>query len=136
MAFALFRPKRASDELVTVGIAQGQFAMQDILANFRKQKIRPHLVRTNKIYPLAKTGMVLCFVDPSTMVFGTKDAVDKALDARDGVIPSLLTNASMMDAMRSVDSEPAVEHPRRKGHPDHDEAGAGRSRFGSPTLIR
>jgi len=106
LAFALFRPSASSDGMVTVGIAQGQFPTQDILANFRKQKVRPTLVRTNKVYPLAKTGMVLCFVDPSTMVFGAKEAVEKALDARDGVTQSLLSNASMMDAMRSVDSEP------------------------------
>jgi hypothetical protein len=106
LAFALFRPSASSDALVTVGIAQGQFSTQDILANFRKQKVKPTLVRTNKVYPLAKTGMVLCFVDPSTMVFGGTDAVEKALDARDGVSPSLLTNATMMDAMRTVDSAP------------------------------
>jgi hypothetical protein len=106
LAFALFRPSASSDSLVTVGIAQGQFSTQDILANFRKQKVKPTLVRTNKVYPLAKTGMVLCFVDPSTMIFGGKDAVEKALDARDGVSPSLLTNGSMMDAMKTVDSEP------------------------------
>ncbi|HEY1161317.1 MAG TPA: hypothetical protein VGE83_11835 [Terracidiphilus sp.] len=106
LAFALFRPSATSEGLVTVGIAQGQFDTQGILANFRKQKIKPTLVRTNKVYPLAKTGMVLCFVDPSTMVFGGKDAVEKALDARDGVGPSLLTNGPMMDAMKTVDSEP------------------------------
>ncbi|MGD0901335.1 MAG: hypothetical protein ABR924_00210 [Terracidiphilus sp.] len=106
LAFALFRPSESSDALVTVGIAQGQFATQDILANFRKQKVLPTRLRTNRIYPLAKTGMVLCFVDPSTMVFGGKDAVDKALDARDGVSPSMLTNGPMMDAMKTVDSAP------------------------------
>ncbi len=106
LAFALFRPSASSDALVTVGIAQGQFSMQDILANFRKQKVKFTALRTNKIYPLAKTGMVLCFVDPSTMVFGSQDAVEKALDARDGVSPSLLTNGPMMDAMKTVDSAP------------------------------
>jgi hypothetical protein len=106
LAFALFRPSPTSDGMLTVGIAQGQFDQQNILANFRKQKVKYTLVRTNKIYPLAKTGMVLCFVDASTMVFGSKDAVDKALDARDGVSPSLLTNGPMMDAMKTIDSEP------------------------------
>jgi hypothetical protein len=109
LAFALFRPggngKDASESLVTVGIAQGQFSLTDILGNFRKQKVRPTLVRTNKLYPLAKTGMVACFVDTSTMVFGSVDAVTKALDARDGVSSSLLTNSPMMDAMKSVDSD-------------------------------
>jgi hypothetical protein len=40
------------------------------------------------------------------MVFGSKEAVDKALDSRDGVTPSLLNNGPMMDAMRSVDTQP------------------------------
>jgi len=64
------------------------------------------LVRTNSIYPMTKTGMVLCFVDPSTMVFGSKDAVTKALDVRDGMAASMLTNGAMMNAMQSVDSQP------------------------------
>jgi hypothetical protein len=104
LAFALFRPNSTGDALITVGIAQGQFPIQDVLANFRKNKVKPTLIRTNKVYPLAKTGMVLCFVDASTMVFGAKDAVQKALDARDGVEPNLLTNNGMMDAMKTVDT--------------------------------
>lgn len=106
LAFALFRPSAGSDSLLTLGVAQGQFSVDDVLASFRKQKIKPAMVRTNAIYPMTKSGMVLCFVDPSTLVFGQKDAVTKALDARDGVMQSLLTNGAMMDAMRSVDSEP------------------------------
>ena len=106
LAFALFRPSPDSDALQTVGIAQGQFDMQGILANFRKQKVKATLVRTNSIYPMTKAGMMLCFVDPSTMIFGDKNAVTKALDARDGVAPSLLSNGSMMNAMQSVDSNP------------------------------
>jgi hypothetical protein len=105
LAFALFRPSASSEGLVTVGIAQGQFPLQDILANFKKNKVKPTLVRTNKIYPLAKTGMVVCFVDASTMVFGSTDAVTKALDARDGTSPNLLSNNSMMDAMKTVDGD-------------------------------
>ncbi len=57
------------------------------------------------MYPLAKTGMMVCFVDPSTMVFGSSDAVEKALDARDGVTNNLLTNGTIMDAMKTVDYE-------------------------------
>jgi hypothetical protein len=104
LAFALFRTSSANDNLVTVGIAQGQFPEQDMLANFRKQKTKAVVLRTNRIYPLAKTGMMLCFVDASTMVFGPKEAVEKALDARDGVSPSLLNNSAMMDAMKTVDT--------------------------------
>jgi hypothetical protein len=106
LAFALFRPAPDSDALQTVGIAQGQFDTQAILATFRKQKVKATMVRTNSVYPMARTGMVLCFVDPSTMIFGGKDAVTKALDARDGMAASLLTNSPLMGAMQSVDSSP------------------------------
>ena len=104
LAFALFRPSPTSDALQSVGIAQGQFPTDDILASFKAQKMKPTMVRTNSLYPMSKTGMVLCFVDPSTMVFGSKESVTKALDARDGMAASMLTNNSMMEAMQSVDS--------------------------------
>ena len=108
LAFALFRTGDAKegDNLSTVGIAQGQFGEQDVLANFKKQKITAVVLRTNRIYPLTKSGMVLCFVDPSTMIFGQKESVTKALDARDGLRPNLLANNAMMGEMQSVDSNP------------------------------
>jgi hypothetical protein len=106
LAFALFRSSKDSDTLETLGIAQGQFPMADILASFRKQSIKPTKVRNNSIYPLTKAGMVLCFVDSSTIVFGDKGAVTSALDARDGMAQNLLSNGTMMSAMQSVDSEP------------------------------
>ncbi len=106
LAFALFRAASDSDSLETVGIAQGQFDVQGVLANFRKNKVKPTVLRSNSIYPMTKAGMVLCFVDPSTMIFGDKEAVTKALDARDGVASSMLTNSPMMSAMQSVDTNP------------------------------
>ena len=115
LAFALFRPDSASDQLQTVGIAQGQFAIDDVLANFRKQRVRPKIIRNNKVYPMGKTGMVLCFVDPSTMVFGESAAVKQALDVRDGLGPNLLSNGTMMDAMKSVDCEPLWSILDQKG---------------------
>ncbi len=115
LAFALFRPKESSEDVVTIGIAQGQFDVADILANFRKKGIKPSVIRTNKVYPMGKTGMVLCFVDASTMVFGGTDAIKASLDARDGNTQSLLNNPTIMDAMRSVDSEPLWSVLDKKG---------------------
>jgi len=56
LAFALFRPTPSSDALQSVGIAQGQFPTEDILASFKAQKIKPTMVRTNSLYPMSKTG--------------------------------------------------------------------------------
>jgi hypothetical protein len=106
LAFALYRVAGSGDQLETVGIAQGQFDVDDMVANFRKDKVRPTMIRTNRIFPMGKTGMVLCFVDPSTMVFGSSDAVKRALDVRDGLGQNLLTNGPMMDAMKTVENEP------------------------------
>jgi hypothetical protein len=106
LAFALFRTKDAGDTLTTVGIAQGQFPIQEITAGLRKKGVKPAVIRVNRIYPMGKTGMVLSFVDASTIIFGTPDAVRKSLDARDGQAPSMLTNPAMMDAMKSVDAQP------------------------------
>lgn len=115
LAFVLYRVQGSSDELETVAIAQGQFPVEDLIANFRKQKVRPTVIRTNRVYPMGKTGMVLCFVDPSTMIFGSSEAVKQALDARDGLTPSMLTNGPIMDAMKSVESEPLWSILDQKG---------------------
>jgi len=115
LAFALFRPKPESEEIVTLGIAQGQFPVQDILIAFKKKAVKPTVVGTSRIYPMGKTGMMLCFVDESTMVFGGLDAVKASLDARDGNTSNMLTNSTMMDAMRSVDSEPLWSILDQKG---------------------
>lgn len=124
LAFALFRPaktgakdteKDSGDQVETLGVAQGQFPMADILANFRKKAVKPTLFHTNKLYPMGKTGMVACFVDASTMIFGGAEAVKAALNARDGETANLLTNGPMMDAMKSVDSEPLWSILDQKG---------------------
>ena len=115
LAFALFRTKPSSDFLDTVGVAQGQFPVSEILANFRKQHVKPTLLRSNKLYPMGKTGMVLCFVDPSTLVFGSNAAVAKALDAHDGISASLLNNTVIMDAMKAVDDQPLWSVLDQKG---------------------
>jgi hypothetical protein len=108
LAFVLYRygTKSGDDDVRTVGIAQGQFPVDDLMANLRKQKIKATAWRTNKIYPMGKTGMSVVFVDESTMIFGPLQAVEAAMDVRDGLAPGLLSNAPVMDSMHSVDSEP------------------------------
>lgn len=104
LAFAAFRISGEGTE--TVGIAQGQFSLPDILANFHKHKITPKTLRTNRIYPMGRSGMLVSFLNPTTMVFGDSQALKTALDARDGLTPSLLNNGAMLQQMRSVDNEP------------------------------
>lgn len=114
LAFILYR-SGSGDDVHTVGIAQGQFPVQDILANFRKQKVKPTVVRTNKIYPMGKTGMSVVFLEESTMIFGSPESVKEALNVRDGLSPSLLSNNQVMDSMRTVDNEPLWSVLDQKG---------------------
>jgi hypothetical protein len=115
LAFAAFRTSTNSDTTKIVGLAQGQFSVPDILANFRKRKVKATKVRDNMIYPMGDSGMLVCFLNPTTMVFGSSDAIKYALDARDGLSPSLLTNDSMMQEMSAVDTEPIWSILDQKG---------------------
>ena len=104
LAFASFRPDPNSDSAKIVGVAQGQFSVPDILADFRKRKVKPQLLRTNKMYPMG-SGMLVSFVNPTTMVFGSSDAIKYALNARDGFGPNMLSNQPLMQQMGLVDTE-------------------------------
>jgi len=103
LAFAAFRDGNKGTRVV--GIAQGQFHTREILANFTKNKIKPTVIRNTSIYPMGSGGMSVIFLNQTTMVFGDKDAVTAAVDARDGINPDFLSNGDMVNEMTAVDSK-------------------------------
>ena len=113
LAFAAFRPSGTSNSTTAasgtgariLGVAQGQFQTQSILARFAKDKVKPTMLRNNAIYPMGSGGMMVAFLNQTTMVFGDREAVKAALDARDGLQPNFLQNSDMMNEMTSVDSQ-------------------------------
>ena len=115
LAFANFRYANSGEITRIIGVAQGQFPLDDIMANFKKKKIKPTLVRDNKLYPMGASGMQVVFLSPTTMVFGQGPALKDALNARDGFAPSLLTNNTMLDMMTSVDTSPIWSILDQKG---------------------
>jgi hypothetical protein len=116
LAFAAYRTGTGEgDSVKIVGIAQGQFSVADILANFKKNKVKVTLYRTNKLYPMGSSGMLVTFLNPTTMIFGSSDALKPALDARDGLAPNLLTNQDMLGQMAGVDTEPLWSILDQKG---------------------
>jgi len=88
-----------------VGVAQGQFNTQNILAHFAKDKTKPVMVRNNSIYPLGTAGASVVFLNQTTMIFGDKDAVRDAVDARDGLVQNFLSNGEMVSEMTVVDQK-------------------------------
>jgi hypothetical protein len=103
LAFAAFRDGNKGTRVV--GIAQGQFHTREIMANFTKNKIKPTVIRNTSIYPMGSGGMSVIFLNQTTMVFGDKDAVAAAVDARDGITPDFLSNGDMVNEMTAVDSK-------------------------------
>jgi hypothetical protein len=109
LAFAAFRGATnayagAGSGTRILGVAQGQFNTQAIIAKFNKEKTRPTMLRNNAIYPMGSGGMSVAFLNQTTMIFGDKEALKTALDARDGLQPNFLQNSDMMNEMTSIDS--------------------------------
>jgi hypothetical protein len=102
LAFAAFRAP-GSDGTRIIGIAQGQFHSKAIMDNFVKQKTKPVMLRNTGIYPMGSAGMSVAFFNQTTMVFGDREAVKAAIDARDGIAPNFLANGDMMNEMATVD---------------------------------
>jgi len=103
LAFAAFRAP-GSDGTRIIGIAMGQFHSAAIMAKFAKDKTKPVALRNTSIYPMGSAGMSVAFLNQTTMVFGDKEAVKAAIDARDGITPNFLSNGDMMNEMAAVDT--------------------------------
>jgi hypothetical protein len=108
LAFAAFRAPnpegKGADVERIVGIAQGQFHTHEIMANFVKTKVKPVIRRNNSIYPMGSAGLSVVFLNQTTMVFGDKDAINAALDSRDGYTPNFLSDVDLANEMTSVDT--------------------------------
>ena len=104
LAFAAFR-SGGGEQVRTVGIAQGQFRTREILANFTKNKAKVTTLRNNSIYPMGAAGLSVAFLNQTTMVFGDREALRSALDARDGITPNFLSNSEFVGEMSVVDQK-------------------------------
>jgi hypothetical protein len=104
LAFASFRDPGVQGTRI-VGVAQGQFNLDAIKANWLKKKTKFTKVRTNRMYPMGASGMAVTFLNGTTMIFGSSEAVRAALDTRDGLTPSMLDNTTVMESMEAIDTQ-------------------------------
>jgi hypothetical protein len=102
LVFASYRDDKA---LKFVGVAQGQFPGQKLLAKFKKDKTKPERYQGMSIYPMG-SGMYLSLLDNFNMLFGEKTAVKQALDVRNGQGKNLSSNNQITDMLASVENEP------------------------------
>jgi hypothetical protein len=79
--------------------------MKAVLKKMKLQRYVPKKYHTSDLYPM-DGGLVMSFLDDSTLLFGEPAAVRVALDTRDGEVLNLDTNGNMADMMTSVDASP------------------------------
>jgi len=103
LIFASFRSGKQG--VKSVGSASGPFDMKTVLKKMKLEKLTPKKYGQSDIYPM-DGGMVMTFLDDSTLLFGDSTALRAALDTRDGKTLSLDTNGDMADMMPNVDSAP------------------------------
>jgi len=103
LVFASYRADGGT--LKFVGVAQGQFPGQKLLAKFKKDKTKPERYQGTSIYPMG-SGMYLSLLDNFNMVFGEKTAVKQALDVRNGQGKNLSSKNDITDMLSSVENEP------------------------------
>src|SRR5258708_1909512 len=103
LAFASFHAGKQG--VKGIGVASGPFNMKAVLKKMKLQKFTPKKYRNSDLYPM-DGGMLMSFLDDSTLLFGEPSAVRLALDARDGQILNVDNNSNMADMMSSVDGAP------------------------------
>src|SRR5438309_10822596 len=100
LTFAAYRLGKQGVKVV--GMAQGSFSSKTVLKRMKMKKIMPAKYRDSSLYAMGN-GMIMTFLDENTLLFGDDSALKGALDARDGLIPTLDSNSQMADMMAAVD---------------------------------
>lgn len=100
LAFVSYRAKGG---VRAFGLAQGDFQPKKFYAKMKVKKIKPSNYKNNWVYP-ASAGLVMSFLDDTTMLFGEPNAVHDALDTRNGEMESISSNSQITDDMSAVES--------------------------------
>lgn len=98
LAFVSYRSKSG---IRAFGLAEGDFQPKKFYARMKVKKIKPTNYKNNWVYPAS--GMVMTFLDDSTMLFGEPNAVHDALDTRNGEMESVYSNPQITDNMQAVE---------------------------------
>jgi len=103
LAFALFRPRGAAIHWRQLGLHRAS-SHSGYSGELQSSEAEGNAGEDKQPLPDGEDGDGALFRRSLDHGFRGKDAVTKAIDARDGMAASLLTNGSMMNAMQSVDS--------------------------------
>jgi hypothetical protein len=94
--------RNSKNQIRAFGLAQGDFQPKKFYARMKVKKIVPTKYKDSFIYSTG-SGMMMTFLDDTTMLFGESAAVHDALDTRNGDTESLSSNQQITDMMTSVE---------------------------------
>jgi hypothetical protein len=103
LVFASFRAGKQG--VRGIGVASGPFNMKTVLKKMKLEHYTPKKYGNSLIYPM-DGGLVMSFLDDSSLLFGDPTGIRAALDTKDGQTLGLDTNGNMADMMTNVDSAP------------------------------
>jgi len=103
LVFASFRAGKQG--VRGLGVASGPFNMKAVLKKMKLEHFTPKKYGNSLIYPM-DGGLVMSFLDDSSLLFADPTGIRAALDTKDGQTLSLDTNGNMADMMTNVDSAP------------------------------
>ena len=98
----VFVSYRTKNGIRAFGLANGDFQPKKFYARMKVKKVKPANYKNNFIYPTS-SGMVMDFLDESTMLFGDPAAVHDALDTRNGEMESVSSNSQITDNIQAVE---------------------------------
>jgi hypothetical protein len=107
LVFASFRAGKQG--VRGIGVASGPFNMKAVLKKMKLEHYTPKKYGQGNtpalLYPM-DGGLVMTFLDDSSLLFGDPTGIRAALDTKDGQVLGLDTNGNMADMMTNVDSAP------------------------------
>jgi len=103
LTFVSFRTQR--NGLRSIGIAQGQLNMKQVLAGYKKRKVTGTKYLQSVLYPVS-TGIQMTFLDANTILFGEPTSVKDGLGAQNGDTPNIGTNSEMSSEIASAENDP------------------------------
>ncbi len=95
--------RNSKNQLRAFGLAQGDFQPKKFYARMKAKKILPTKYKDSLVYSTG-SGMVMTFLDDSTMLCGEPAPVHDARATRKGESASLSSNQQITDMISSVES--------------------------------
>jgi hypothetical protein len=103
LTFVSFRTQR--NGLRSIGIAQGQLNMKQVLARYKKRKVNGTKYLQSVLYPVS-TGIQMTFLDANTILFGEPTSVKDGLGAQNGESPNIGTNSDVNGEIANAEGDP------------------------------